>query len=82
MEGGVRMDAPTRWAGGSVMDAKEQRFITLWRKRSSALDWDFHVSESSDELDKLLANLQAQGIRQFSTYPIGTILPVPFSSVF
>ena len=51
---------------------KHQRYITIWRKPApNILDWDHHISEDIEEVGRVVANLKQQGIRQYSTRPIG-----------
>lgn len=50
----------------------KQRYITVWRKpEPNILDWDFYISEDRDEVSKVVANIIPQGVRQYTTYPIG-----------
>lgn len=47
------------------------KYITVWRKPApDFLEWDFHVSFHDDELPHVVRNLEKQGVRQFSTYPL------------
>ena len=49
-----------------------QRYVTMWRKTGgSVLDWDVQVSESLLEAERVVENITAQGVHQYSTYPIG-----------
>lgn len=47
------------------------RHITLWRKLDNPIDWDFYVSEDMQEAEDVVANLVKQGIKRFTTFPIG-----------
>ena len=49
-----------------------KRWVTVFRKTGEDyLDWGFHISENDIEVTNVAANLNEQGIRQFSTYALG-----------
>jgi hypothetical protein len=50
------------------------RYITLWRKPDSPIDWDFYVSEDRREADAVIRNLVGQKVRQASTYELGPVV--------
>lgn len=51
------------------------RYITLWRKTGEqCLDWDFHISENTHEMQATHLNLAKRGIRTFSTYQLGPLV--------
>ena len=55
--------------------AKPTAWITNWRKPPpDILEWDHYVSHSEREVKELLANLKRQGVKQFHTWPLGTII--------
>lgn len=47
------------------------RHITIWRKIDNPIDWDFYVSEDMQEAQDAVANLVKQGVKKFTTFPIG-----------
>lgn len=48
------------------------RYITLWRKAApTVLDWDFHVSEDPQEVERTVVNLKGSGVHQYHTYELG-----------
>ena len=53
--------------------SERQRYITTWRKRppESVLDWDHYVSEDDAELEGVIKNLKAQGVKQWNTFRLG-----------
>ncbi len=54
----------------------EGRLITLWRKTGDQwLDWDYHISDHPDEVQRVVANIQKQGVLQLWTYHLGPIIP-------
>lgn len=49
------------------------RYIALWRctEPERVLDWEFYVSESMDDAERVVANLLKQGVHQYRTYKLG-----------
>jgi len=47
------------------------KFITIWRKTENILEWDFFTSRDLAQAEQVVSNLLAQGVKQYSTYPIG-----------
>jgi len=47
------------------------KYITLWRKVDEVLEWDFHTSLDIETARRVVKNLQGQGVKQYSTFPIG-----------
>ena len=52
-----------------------ERFITLWRRADSPIDWDFYVSESEAEAGEVMDNLAKQKIPKATTYRLGEVVP-------
>ena len=52
-----------------------QRYIVLWRKPATVLDWDFYVAERLEDARRVVANVTAQGANQYRTYVLGDKLP-------
>jgi len=50
------------------------RFITLWRRVDSPIDWDFCVSENEAEAGEVMRNLTKQKIVKVTTYRLGDIV--------
>lgn len=51
------------------------RYITTWRKPApDQIDWDFHVSDSLEEVNKVVENILKQGVHQYHTWPIGEMV--------
>ena len=51
--------------------ANPERHITVWRKVESVLDWDFLFTETHEDAARVVNNLKAGGVHQFSTYSLG-----------
>lgn len=51
------------------------RFITLWRRPDSPIDWEFHVSETEREASEVLGNLTKRGVKKATTYRLGEAMP-------
>ena len=52
-----------------------QRYVTTWRKPApDQLDWDHHVSDSIEEVEKVIANIKQRGVHQYHTWPIGELV--------
>ena len=57
------------------------RSITLWRKVDDVFEWDFHISITLGDAETVVKNLKDQGVKQYTTYPIGDSV-VELSSTF
>ena len=55
------------------MAGDRTRFVTLWRKPDSPIDWDFYVSEDEREASTVVANLRKRKVWQASTYHLGPV---------
>lgn len=55
-----------------ALDLQRERYITTWRKTGEhVLDWDHHVSDSEEEVEKVIKNITAQGVHQYHTWKLG-----------
>jgi hypothetical protein len=52
-----------------------QRYVTTWRKPApDQFDWNHHVSDSIEEVEKVIANIKQRGVHQYHTWPIGELV--------
>lgn len=49
------------------------RYVTVWRKPApgNIFEWDFYISESRQEAERVVGNVIKQNVHQYGTYPLG-----------
>lgn len=59
-----------------------KRHIVLFRKPApNVLDWDLHVVEHEENIERVIENIKNQGVHQYHTYELGAQLK-EFSSEY